>query len=215
MPCSNIIFEKIADRYDLANRVISFGLDRYFRQYLLGRLPSHPFHLLDLATGTGEQIRSLFEKGAAIERAVGVDLSKAMLEIAQKKCFSLPVSFQIANAEMLPFKDDTFDVCTMSFGLRNISHPLAALSEMLRVAKPGGRCLILEFSVPQNLFRKPYLIYLRHILPVSGGSIAHDRPAYRYLARSIEQFASPETVLRWIEPAAGRTFRHFLSVLVR
>lgn len=194
------MFDAISPSYDRVNRILSLGLDLVWRRSLAKQLPSHEsLDLLDLATGTGDQIAALFKMNAPIKRAIGIDLSSGMLEIAKKKfCNDSRVLFQQANAEQLPFLEKSFDVCTFSFGIRNVQNPLAALSEIRRVTKPGGRCLILEFSLPKGLFRFPYLFYARHLLPVVGGWLSGNRSAYRYLNESIEQFAQQETFLSWM-----------------
>ncbi len=197
------MFNRISPQYDMANRILSFGMDLRWRRSLAAHLPSGGnLALLDLATGTGDQIRALFETGASISKAMGIDLSSGMLEIAKakfsKKPYGNKTTFQEADALALPFQDGSFDVCTFSFGIRNVQNPIQALKEMLRVAAPEGRCLILEFSLPENLFRKPYLFYLRHLLPRLGGWISKDQEAYRYLNRTIEDFAYGETFLQWM-----------------
>ncbi len=198
------MFDRISPQYDMANRVLSLGLDMRWRRSLADQLPSRgQLSLLDLATGTGDQIAALFEKGAPIKKAAGIDLSSGMLRIAEskfaKKPYGAKTTFQKADAEKLPFSDNTFDVCTFSFGIRNVDNPLKALSEMYRVTAPRGRCLILEFSLPDNLFRKPYLFYLRHLLPRLGGWISKDKEAYRYLNKTIEQFTYGDAFLSWMK----------------
>lgn len=197
------MFNRISSQYDMANRVLSFGMDLRWRRSLAAHLPAGKnLALLDLATGTGDQIRALFEAGGSISQATGIDLSSGMLEIAKTKFARKPYGnktvFREADALALPFHDSSFDVCTFAFGIRNVQVPLQALKEMYRVAAPQGRCLILEFSLPENLFRKPYLFYLRHLLPRLGGWISKDREAYRYLNRTIEDFAYGEAFLHWM-----------------
>lgn len=197
------MFDRISKHYDLANRVLSFGMDARWRKSLAEQLPSKKsLSLLDIATGTGDQIAMLFDQGAPIEHAVGIDLSSGMLDIARskflKKSYNNRTSFEQADAQKLPFAKDTFDLCTFSFGIRNVANPLTALFEMHRVTAPKGRCLILEFSLPDNLFRKPYLFYLRHLLPRIGGWISKDPEAYRYLNQTIEEFTYGDAFLNWM-----------------
>jgi demethylmenaquinone methyltransferase/2-methoxy-6-polyprenyl-1,4-benzoquinol methylase len=193
------LFNRISSHYDQTNRWLSLGLDQRWRRSLLRHLPCSSFSLLDLATGTGDQIAAVIHLA---KDAVGIDLSEEMLQIAKKKfaqkTFANRVQFLTGNAESLPFADETFDVCTISFGIRNVEHPKAALAEMFRVTRPKGRCLILEFSIPNNLFRRPYLFYLRHGIPFIGGWIANDPSAYRYLNQSIERFAKPTIFIEWM-----------------
>ena len=191
------MFDAISPSYDRVNRIVSLGLDLRWRRSLANHLPHQdPLELLDLATGTGDQIAALLERKVPLRRAVGIDLSLGMLALAKKKFPQ--IDFLEANAEALPFSDGSFDLCTFSFGIRNVQNPLAALAEMRRVTKPGGRCLILEFSLPKGWFRIPYLFYARHLLPFLGGLLSGNRSAYRYLNKSIEQFAQPETFLSWM-----------------
>ncbi len=206
------MFDRICPSYDKVNRILSLGMDMRWRKALALHLPScEKICLLDLATGTGDQIRALFQAGASISRAVGIDLSSGMLEIAKlkfaKEPFGEKTTFQQADACALPFPDNTFDACTFSFGIRNVTDPLRALSEMHRVIAPKGRCLILEFSLPDNLFRKPYLFYLRHLLPFIGGLLSRDFAAYRYLNRTIEEFAYGKAFLDWMRQSGWTNVR--------
>ena len=196
------MFDRIAPRYDLANRILSLGLDLHWRKMLAKHLPgTGPYSLLDLATGTGDQIAALLGQKAPIAKAIGIDFSEGMLAIARQKFQGTSVAFQFADALDLPFAAKQFDLCTFSFGIRNVKDPLKALQEMHRVTTVGGRALILEFSMPKGFFRRPYLLYLRHLLPFFGGLIAKDFAAYRYLNRTIEAFASGKAFLDWMREA--------------
>jgi demethylmenaquinone methyltransferase / 2-methoxy-6-polyprenyl-1,4-benzoquinol methylase len=206
------MFDQISATYDRANRFLSLGLDLHWRRSLANHLPrSEPLSLLDLATGTGDQIASLIQKKAPIRSAVGIDLSEKMLDIAKHKLANqsvhCPIQFQKADAENLPFEDQTFDLCTFSFGIRNIQKPLLALSEMHRVTKKSGRCLILEFSLPHNRWRFLYLLYLRRVIPYIGGLFAKDRSPYRHLNQTIEKFASGEDFLEWMRQTGWKDAR--------
>ena len=196
------IFNRLSTRYDIANRFLSFGLHQSWRRRLCRHLPENRrLSILDIASGTADQLLALFRSGA-IDRAVGLDLSKDMLKIAEKKLLKTPyknrIQLVLGDAESLPFEEAKFDVCTMSFGLRNLKNPKKALSEMARVTKSGGRCLILEFSLPRHPFYYPFLFYLRTIVPWIGGFITRDREAYRYLNRTIVEFAHAP-VLEWLK----------------
>lgn len=196
------MFNRISRTYDSVNRLLSFGLDARWRRSLIKHLPAKS-HLnwLDLATGTGEQIAALLQMKAPIVTAVGVDMAEEMLKIARKKLSSASetVKFIQADALSLPFEDQFFDVCSFSFGIRNVSNPQQALIEMHRVTQNGGRCLILEFAIPQNCFRPVHLFYLRHIIPLIGQMLSSDHCAYRYLNQSIESFAKPNQFLKWMQ----------------
>ena len=153
--------------------------------------------LLDLATGTGDQLIALFEQKAPLAGAIGIDLSPEMLAIAKekiaKKSYWNQIEWQRMDAESLPFAANTFDAVTLSFGIRNMTHPLKTLQEIYRVLKPQGRCLILEFSLPPQPIKSLYLLYLRHLLPRIGGWISKAPAAYRYLNETIETFPSGKT----------------------
>jgi len=203
------MFDRLSTNYDRTNRFLSFGLDLRWRRSLADYLPdAASLNVLDLATGTGDQIVSLIQKNAPINKAIGIDLSEKMLKIAEKKfVFSPPpfsVEFQKADAEDLPFCDNSFDLCTFSFGIRNVQHPFRALSEMLRVTQSKGRCLILEFSMPRDWRLSFYRFYLRWILPLIGRLLTKDLSAYRYLYQSIERFPPQREFLAWMRQAGWK-----------
>ncbi|MBI3508680.1 MAG: bifunctional demethylmenaquinone methyltransferase/2-methoxy-6-polyprenyl-1,4-benzoquinol methylase UbiE [Chlamydiia bacterium] len=186
------MFDQIAGTYDRLNRLLSFGQDQKWRRELSKHLTTEkPLRLLDIATGTGDQIFALLEAKIQLEKAVGIDPSSEMLQIAQKKLekWSTPhIQFQQASAEKLPFSANSFDAVSLSFGIRNTSSVETALSEIHRVLKRKGKCLILEFSLPPQPIRSFYLLYLRHILPKIGGWLSKHESAYRYLNQTIETF---------------------------
>jgi len=188
------MFDRIAPRYDLLNRLLSGGTDVLWRKRMARHLPpGERLALLDLATGTGDQIFSLLKASPRIWSAVGLDRSVGMLEIGRgkvdRRALGLRVKLKEGDATAVSEPDRAYDVVTISFGIRNVTSVPAALADMLRVLKPGGRLLILEFSLPKpGLFRKLYLLYLRRILPAIGGIISGDRQAYRYLNETIESF---------------------------
>jgi demethylmenaquinone methyltransferase/2-methoxy-6-polyprenyl-1,4-benzoquinol methylase len=187
------MFDRIAGRYDLLNHLLSGNIDKRWRRRVARQLPERPnLSALDLACGTGDQLIALNESGRVAE-GIGIDLAERMLAIGRDKLKRLNLddrlSLQSGDAGAIPFEPDRFDAVTISFGIRNMSDPKVTLSEMYRILKPGGRALVLEFSVPSvRLIRVPYLFYLRHILPRLGRIISGDRGAYRYLNESIETF---------------------------
>lgn len=206
------MFDQISPTYDRINRILSFGMDRGWRKEVVKHLPSRPhLQLLDLATGTGDQLISLFESGASIQKASGIDLSSEMLGLAEKKTKNKSYSSQIewirADAENLPFVKDSFDAATFSFGIRNVTDPLVSLKEIQRVLKPDGRCLILEFSLPPRPLRGLYLFYLRNLLPRIGGLLSKQPAAYRYLNETIETFPSGASFLALMEQASFKQVR--------
>ena len=192
------MFDRIAPRYDLLNRLLSFRQDVYWRKRMQRCIPGrNGLRLLDIATGTADQILSLIQSSPSIESAVGVDMSEGMLGVGRDKIASLGLQERVilktGDAMQIPEPDCAFDVATMSFGIRNVLNVSGAIREIHRVLKPGGRALILEFSQPTNiLFRPLYILYLRHILPIIGGILSGDRKAYKYLNRTIETFPCGE-----------------------
>ncbi|MFT4974121.1 MAG: demethylmenaquinone methyltransferase/2-methoxy-6-polyprenyl-1,4-benzoquinol methylase [Myxococcota bacterium] len=187
------MFDRIAPTYDLVNRLLSFNLDVRWRREVHGHLPpGDALRLLDLATGTGDQVIAMTRAGR-ITDAVGMDMSAGMLEVGRQKVAAAGLSDVIAmeegDATALPYEDASFDAITISFGIRNVVHVDRALSEMRRILRPGGRAVILEFSLPKNpIVRAGHLFYLRYILPLVGGLVSGDRSAYRYLNTTIEAF---------------------------
>lgn len=199
------MFNAISPSYDKVNGILSFGLDKIWRNALIKWLPwKNNLQLLDLATGTCDQLLALLKKTKNISYALGIDLAKEMLEIGQKKVDLSPfreiIELQIADAESIPVENECFDCVTIAFGIRNVQSKNKCLKEIFRVLSPGGRVLILEFSLPKNVLLRPfYLFYLRTLLPFVGGLFSKNKQAYRYLNQSIEQFPSTEdfcTIMR-------------------
>ncbi len=151
-----LMFDRIAGTYDSVNRVLSMGQDLRWRKVVADRVPlSQNLCVLDIATGTGDLLISMCQQRPNISKAHGVDLAEKMLAIGQKKISTLGLSSKIflqkADAAKLPFLDATFDVVSISFGIRNFTAMTQALKEIARVLKPGGTLLILEFSLPKNV----------------------------------------------------------------
>lgn len=192
------MFDRIAPRYDLLNRVLSGGIDVRWRRKIARLLPpGDRLRLLDVATGTADQILFLMDRAPQIAEAVGIDMAEHMLERGRVKIarrgIDRPIVLKRGDALAIPEPDASFDVCTISFGIRNVTDVLAGLREMRRVLKPGGRAFVLEFSQPEApWFRAIYFFYLRRILPRIGGWMSGDREAYRYLNVTIETFPSGE-----------------------
>ncbi len=185
------LFSTIASRYDIANHLLSAGLDFLWRRRAARIVRAWaPARILDLATGSGDLARTLARvcPGATI---IGVDFCLPMLRIARRK--HLPHLVQ-ADALRLPFADATFDAVTIAFGLRNMESHERALAEMARVLRPGGQLLVLDFSAPTGLLRGIYRFYLRRILPRLAGLITGEKHAYEYLGSSIENFPHGEAM---------------------
>jgi demethylmenaquinone methyltransferase/2-methoxy-6-polyprenyl-1,4-benzoquinol methylase len=179
------MFAAIAHRYDVANHLLSAGLDFWWRRRAAAIIRQwKPQRILDLATGSGDLAVTI---GRACPEAfvVGADFCLPMLQIARRKGVSALV---VADALRLPFSTETFDVVTVAFGLRNMASWEAALAEMRRVLRPGGHLLILDFSVPKAPLRWIYRPYLHYLLPQIAGWLTGERGAYEYLGQSIEQF---------------------------
>jgi len=187
------MFDSIAPRYDLLNRLLSFRRDIAWRRRLAKLVGQHHCHrVLDLATGTGDVLLALAENNAA-HMAVGIDLAPEMLTLAQRKLAKsgAPQTFSAiqANAGITSFRHASFDAATIAFGIRNIPNVSETLREIHRVLKPGGLLFVLEFSLPANpLVRAMYLAYFRYAVPAIGGWIGRNRAAYDYLNRSVEAF---------------------------
>ena len=182
------MFGSIATRYDLANHVLSCGIDFYWRARAAEIVASwHPLAIADLATGTGDLALAM-QKKLPNSQLTGVDFLPEMLELAQRKGVRRVV---LADAMKLPFDDASFDCVTIAFGLRNLENCSAALTEMRRVLNGNGHLLVLEFSLPTTpVLRSAYRFYLHRCLPLLGSFLTQEKSAYDYLGDSIERFPS-------------------------
>ena len=182
------MFGSIATRYDLANHLLSCGLDLYWRARAAEIVDGwRPHTIADLATGTGDLARAMQKKSPHAE-LTGVDFLPEMLEIARRKGVRRVV---LADVMKLPFGDASFDCVTIAFGLRNLENCSAALSEMWRVLNAKGHLLVLEFSLPTTpILRAAYRFYLHRCLPLLGSFLTQKKSAYDYLGDSIEEFPS-------------------------
>jgi demethylmenaquinone methyltransferase/2-methoxy-6-polyprenyl-1,4-benzoquinol methylase len=191
------MFGAIARRYDLANHVLSCGLDFSWRKRAAEIVAEEKVGtIIDLATGTGDLALALKRRlpGA---RIIGADFSEPMLEIAKSKGLEETV---VADAMRLPFADASADVVTIAFGLRNLPDWRGALREMARVLRPGGRLVVMEFSLPRPaVLRAFYRLYLHKLLPMVGAAITREKSAYDYLGRSIEEFPGGEQMLELLK----------------
>ena len=193
------MFDAVAERYDLLNDILSFGQDRRWRSVVARLVAAKADDLvLDIAAGTGTSSRAFTRAGA---RCVACDFSLGMLRAGARKAGEL-VSFVAGDALALPYRDETVDVVTISFGLRNVADPDAALAEMLRVTRPGGRLVICEFShLPARPLDVTYQRYLAAALPIVAKRISANPGAYEYLAESIKEWPPQAELADRIEAA--------------
>jgi demethylmenaquinone methyltransferase/2-methoxy-6-polyprenyl-1,4-benzoquinol methylase len=209
---SELLFDRISCVYDFANRVLSFGIDKYWRNSIIKLIPSEPEQtLVDLATGTADQILSL-SKSPHIAKFYGFDLSTNMLLLGQKKILKKGLRkktlLQVGNAMQVPVASNFCDLVTISFGIRNVVDPLKCLNEMNRILKDDGTAYILEFSKPKSKFiRSLYFFYLRKILPRLGYLLSKNKEAYTYLNETIETFPSGEAFLNLMKSAGFISLR--------
>jgi demethylmenaquinone methyltransferase / 2-methoxy-6-polyprenyl-1,4-benzoquinol methylase len=201
------MFGRIAGRYDLANRILSVGIDGHWRRRLVVAVKkTHPIDVLDLATGSGDVALALGRALPAGSHVLGMDFCVPMLEEANvKKAGSrgaFPyVNFRQGDALSIPLPDASYDAVTIAFGFRNMADRARCLSEMRRVLRPGGSLFVLEFSQPWRWIRPLYAFHLKHVLPRLAGALTRDRRAYDYLAESIERFPGIDGVSQEIQEA--------------
>ncbi len=207
------MFDDIAPRYDLLNRLLSFGIDRRWRRFAVSQL-SIPANgrVLDIATGTCDVALEIARQTDPSVMIVGEDFTQGMLVHGQEKLNNSGSGRRItlvnAPCEQIPHPDDIFDGVTIAFGIRNVVDRAAGLREMYRVLKPGGRVVILEFSNPRSqLFRKIYYFYFQKILPAIGGLISK-RSAYQYLPDSVVEFPCREDFSAMMSTAGFRRVQY-------
>lgn len=187
------LFDRIAPRYDLINDLQSFGLHRLWKKRVAKVAAVHPgCAALDVCCGTGDIARLLDQAGAQV---TALDFSTSMLEVARRRSSGRTIEYVNGDAMRLNFPDASFDAVTMGYGLRNLSDWKAGLSEMKRVARPGGRIVVLEFGKPANaVWRKIYFAYLRLFVPILGTVFCADSAAYAYILESLQHYPAQEGV---------------------
>ena len=194
------VFNSVASKYDVMNDVMSMGIHRIWKDAMMDWLAPRPGQrLLDVAGGTGD-ISFRFLKRAGHGHATVLDLTEPMLveghQRAEASRMADSLNWVVGDAMSLPFEDNTFDVYTISFGIRNVTRPQEALNEAFRVLKPGGRLMVLEFSqLPNDGLQKFYDLYSFNVIPRMGKLIADDYDSYQYLVESIRKFPDQETFL--------------------
>ena len=200
------VFSSVASKYDIMNDVMSVGIHRLWKDAMMDWLaPRGGQKLLDVAGGTGD-ISFRFLKRAGYGHATVLDLTESMLVEGRKRAEAEAMADQLdwvtGDAMQLPFADNTFDVYTISFGIRNVTRPQEALNEAYRVLRAGGRLMVLEFSqLPNPAMQKAYDLYSFNVIPRMGQAIAGDRDSYQYLVESIRNFPDQETFLRMVRTA--------------
>ncbi len=193
------VFHSVAARYDLMNDLMSMGVHRLWKRHTVERAGVRPgMRILDLAGGTGDLAGAFAPRIGPEGRVVICDINASMLEAGRDRMLDEGhvgnLDYVQADAEQLPWPDESFDRVTIAFGLRNVTRKERALAEMHRVLKPGGRVLILEFSQPVAPLRPAYDLYSFKLLPLMGQVVANDADSYRYLAESIRMHPNQETL---------------------
>jgi len=205
------MFDRIAPRYDLLNRLLSAGTDVRWRRACADLLElDRPVRLLDLCTGTADLLVEALRRDAR-HRGAGVDLSEEMLRRGAAKLrrrgLAGRTGLAAGDAEALPFAPATFDAATIGFGIRNVGDPAAALGEIRRVLRPGGRLVVLEFSQPRGWLGALYRRYFHRVLPRVGALVSGDSSAYSYLPASVARFPTPEAFAALMEGAGFTSVR--------
>jgi len=202
------VFDAVASKYDLMNDLMSLGAHRAWKAYAVAVANVQPGDkVLDVAAGTGDLTRAFGRRAGAEGTVVHTDINEAMLLTGRDRLLDdgLVLPSSVCDAEQLPFRSDSFDLVSVAFGLRNMTHKDRALAEMCRVLRPGGRLLVLEFSRVAEPLRKPYDWYSFNVLPRLGQWVAGDADSYRYLAESIRMHPS-QLELKQMMQTAG--FNH-------
>lgn len=199
------MFDVVAPRYDLLNQVLSLGIDGVWRRALAAELDGVTGTVLDLCTGTGDVARTIARRRPDLD-IVGLDFAPVMVRLGHRKLDGDPrvarVALGVGDATRLPLADGAVDAVTIAFGIRNVEDTLAGLRECHRVLRPGGRLVVLEFSVPPNpVVRAGYLAYFRHVLPRIGQWLSGAGAAYRYLPASVLRFPEGEAFLALLAEA--------------
>jgi demethylmenaquinone methyltransferase/2-methoxy-6-polyprenyl-1,4-benzoquinol methylase len=212
-------FSEISNRYTITNHMMTAGFDILWRRRLRNFIGSSISGLwLDLCTGTGDTLMTLYplaKKGTTI---FAVDFSKRMLDVAKIRCREMEVTFLLGDAFRLPFKDEVFDLLTLSLALRNLHSRseglVRAFREFFRVLKRGGKVVMLETGHPENsLIKGVFRSYVRHIIPVVGGILTGEREGYKYLAHSILDFPKRETIGKMLEDSGFKEVKIHLLTL--
>ena len=198
------VFDTVSGNYDLMNDLMSFGIHRLWKRVTIETAGiRNDFKVLDLAGGTGDMVKLMREKISEKGTLILSDINASMLEEGRNRLIDQgieDVHMAQIDAQFLPFEDDTFDLITIAFGLRNVTHKEKALQSILKALKPGGKLIILEFSKPQNeVFREIYDLFSFEVIPKIGELIAQTEESYRYLAESIRMHPTQEELKEMLE----------------
>ncbi|SMF98323.1 bifunctional demethylmenaquinone methyltransferase/2-methoxy-6-polyprenyl-1,4-benzoquinol methylase UbiE [Burkholderia singularis] len=206
------VFHSVASNYDVMNDLMSAGLHRAWKAFTVTQANVRPgFKVLDIAAGTGDLTKA-FAKAAGLTGEVWhTDINESMLRVGRDRLLDKGVVTPslLCDAEKLPFPDNYFDIVTVAFGLRNMTHKEVALAEMRRVTKPGGRVFVLEFSKVWAPLKKAYDVYSFKVLPWLGDKIAKDADSYRYLAESIRMHPDQDTLKAMMEQAGLDAVKYY------
>jgi len=206
------VFDSVATRYDLMNDLMSGGLHRLWKHFTIERSGVRPGdRVLDVAGGTGDLARAFRERVGDAGQVLLTDINGAMLQLGRDRLLDagLAVDAVRCDAERLPFREGSFDCVSVAFGLRNMTRKDAALREMFRVLRPGGRLLVLEFSRVWAPLAPAYGLYTLKVLPLLGRLVAGDAASYRYLGESIARYPDQETLAAMMREAGFERVEYF------
>jgi demethylmenaquinone methyltransferase/2-methoxy-6-polyprenyl-1,4-benzoquinol methylase len=206
------VFHSVAAKYDVMNDLMSAGMHRVWKAFTIAQAGVRPgFKVLDIAGGTGDLAKAFARKAGPSGEVWLTDINESMLRVGRNRLLNKGVMIPISlcDAEKLPFPDNYFDRVSVAFGLRNMTHKDAALAEMQRVLKPGGKLLVLEFSKVWQPLQKPYDVYSFSVLPWLGNRIAKDADSYRYLAESIRMHPDQDTLKKMMQNAGLERVEYF------
>ena len=206
------VFHSVASKYDVMNDLMSAGLHRVWKMFTIAQAGVRPgFKVLDIAGGTGDLSKEFAKQAGSTGEVWLTDINESMLRVGRDRLLNKGIitPTMLCDAEHIPFPDNYFDRVTVAFGLRNMTHKDAALAEMHRVLKPGGKLLVLEFSKVNAALQKPYDTYSFSVLPWLGKMIANDAESYRYLAESIRMHPDQETLRTMLQAAGLQSVNYF------
>ncbi|WP_454762834.1 bifunctional demethylmenaquinone methyltransferase/2-methoxy-6-polyprenyl-1,4-benzoquinol methylase UbiE [Cupriavidus campinensis] len=206
------VFHSVASKYDVMNDLMSGGMHRLWKMFTIAQANVRPGQkVLDIAGGTGDLAKAFAKRAGPTGEVWLTDINESMLRVGRDRLLDKGVATPVAlcDAERIPFPDNYFDLVTVAFGLRNMTHKDRALAEMRRVVKPGGKVMVLEFSKVWKPLEKAYDIYSFKVLPWLGERVAGDAPSYRYLAESIRMHPDQASLVRLMEHAGLEKVEYF------